>query len=195
MKKMKVVAFNGSARKDGNTAILLNLVLDELRAEQVETEMIQLAGEKISGCIACYQCLKNKDGKCAVKTDRVNEYIQKMREANAILLGSPVYIADITANIKALLERATLVCRANGTDMFKRKLGAAVVAVRRAGAIQAFSTLNNFFLISQMIVVGSTYWNIGIGRNVGDVKKDAEGVQTMKSLGSNMAWLLKKITV
>jgi multimeric flavodoxin WrbA len=194
MKKMKVVAFNGSARKDGNTAILLNLVLDELRAEQVETEMIQLAGEKISGCIACYQCLKNKDGKCAVKTDRVNEYIQKMREANAILLGSPVYIADITANIKALLERATLVCRANGTDMFKRKLGAAVVAVRRAGATQAFSVLNNFFLISQMIVVGSTYWNIGIGRNVGDVKKDAEGVQTMKALGSNMAWLLKKIT-
>lgn len=191
---MKAVAFNGSARKDGNTAILLNLVLDELRAEQVETEMIQLAGEKISGCIACYQCLKNKDGKCAVKTDRVNEYIQKMREANAILLGSPVYVADITANMKALLERATLVCRANRADMFKRKLGAAVVAVRRAGAIQAFSVLNNFFLFSQMIVVGSTHWNIGIGRNVGDVKKDAEGVQTMKALGSNMVWLLKKIT-
>jgi multimeric flavodoxin WrbA len=138
--------------------------------------------------------LKNKDGKCAVKTDRVNEYIQKMREANAILLGSPVYVADITANIKALLERATLVCRANGTDMFRRKLGAAVVAVRRAGAIQAFSALNNFFLISQMIVVGSTYWNVGIGRNVGEVKNDHEGVQTMKALGSNMAWLLKKIT-
>ena len=190
---MKAVAFNGSARKDGNTAILLNLVLDELRAEQVETEMIQLAGEKISGCIACYQCLKKKDGKCAVKSDRVNEYIQKMREANAILLGSPVYIANITANMKALLERATLVCRANGNDMFRRKVGAAVVAVRRAGAIQALSGLNNFFLLSQMIVVGSTYWNVGIGRNVGEVKKDQEGVQTMKALGSNMAWLLKKL--
>jgi multimeric flavodoxin WrbA len=194
MKKMKAVAFNGSSRKDGNTAILLNLVLDELRAEQVETEMIQLAGEKISGCTACYQCNKNKDGKCAVKNDRLNEYIQKMREADAILLGSPVYIADITANMKALLERATLVCRANGNDMFRRKLGAAVVAVRRAGAIQAFSALNNFFLLGQMIIVGSTYWNIGIGRNVGEVKKDQEGVQTMKALGSNMAWLLKKIT-
>ncbi len=191
---MKAVAFNGSARKDGNTAILLNLVLDELRAEQVETEMIQLAGEKISGCTACYQCRKNKDGKCVLKTDRVNEYIQKMREADAILLGSPVYVADITTNMKALLERATLVCRANGTDMFRRKLGAAVVAVRRAGAIQAFSALNNFFLMSQMIVVGSTYWNVGIGRNVGEVKNDHEGVQTMKALGSNMAWLLKKIT-
>ncbi|KPK89032.1 MAG: FMN reductase, partial [Deltaproteobacteria bacterium SM23_61] len=107
--------------------------------------------------------------------------------------GSPVYIADVTANMKALLERATLVCRANGNDMFRRKLGAAVVAVRRAGAIQALSALNNFFLMSQMIVVGSTYWNVGIGRNVGEVKKDVEGVQTMKALGSNMAWLLKKI--
>jgi len=191
---MKAVAFNGSARKNGNTAILLNLVLDELRAEQVETELIQLAGEKISGCDACYQCNRNKDGKCAVKSDRVNEYIQKMREADAILLGSPVYIADISANMKALLERATLVCRANGNDMFRRKLGAAVVAVRRAGAIQALSSLHNFFLLSQMIVVGSTYWNVGIGRNVGEVKKDQEGVQTMKALGNNMAWLLKKIT-
>ena len=194
MKKMKAVAFNGSARKDGNTAILLNLVLDELRAGQVETEMIQLAGEKISGCTACYQCLKNKDGKCVLKSDRVNEYIQKMREADAIVLGSPVYIADITANMKALLERATLVCRANGNDMFRRKAGAAVVAVRRAGALQALNGLNNFFLLCQMIVVGSTYWNVGIGRNVGEVKKDPEGVQTMKTLGSNMAWLLKKIT-
>jgi multimeric flavodoxin WrbA len=192
MEKMKAVAFNGSARKNGNTAILLNLVLDELRAEQVGTEMIQMAGERISGCIACYQCLKNKDRKCAVKSDRVNEYIQKMREADVILLGSPVYIADVAANMKALLERATLVCRANGNDMFRRKLGAAVVAVRRAGAIQALSALNNFFLMSQMIIVGSTYWNVGIGRNVGEVKKDVEGVQTMKALGSNIAWLLKK---
>jgi len=191
---MKAVAINGSARKDGNTAVLLNLVLDELRAEQAETEMIQMAGEKISGCTACYQCLKNKDKKCVLKGDRVNEYIQKMHEADAILLGSPVYIADISSNMKGLLERATLVCRANANDMFRRKPGAAVVAVRRAGAIQALSVLNNFFLMNQMIVVGSTYWNVGIGRNAGDVRKDTEGVQTMKALGSNMAWLLKKLT-
>jgi len=190
---MRVVALNGSARKDGNTAILLNLVLGELQAEKIETEMIQLGGERISGCLACYKCRKNKDGKCVVKADRANEFIQKMGEAEGILLGSPTYVADITANLKAVLERATIVCRANGGDMFKRKAGAGVVAVRRAGAIQAFNVLNAFFLINQMIVVGSSYWNVGIGRNLGEVNSDLEGVQTMKALGQNMAWLLKKI--
>jgi len=190
---MIVVAFNGSARQDGNTAILMNLALEELKGEGIETEMIQLAGQKISGCIACYQCMKNKDGRCAVETDRVNEYIEKMQKAEGILLGSPTYIADITASMKALLERSTIVCRANGAEMFKRKVGAGVVAVRRAGAIHAFSTLNHFFLLSQMIVVGSSYWNIGIGRGIGEVNGDPEGVQTMKALGQNMAWLMKKI--
>jgi multimeric flavodoxin WrbA len=190
---MRVVALNGSARKDGNTAILLNLAMDELRAQKIETEMIQLGGERISGCLACYQCQKNKDGKCVVKADRVNEYIQKMREAEGILLGSPTYVADITANLKAVLERATIVCRANGGDMFKRKAAAGIVAVRRAGAIQALNVLNAFFLINQMIVVGSSYWNVGIGRNLGEVNSDLEGAQTMKALGQNMAWLLKKI--
>jgi multimeric flavodoxin WrbA len=190
---MRVIALNGSARKDGNTAILLNLALGELQAENIETEMIQLAGERISGCIACYQCQKNQDGKCVIQSDRVNEYIQKMREAEGILLGSPTYIANITASLKAILERATIVCRANGADMFKRKVGAGIVAVRRAGAIQAFNAMNAFFLINQMIVVGSSYWNVGIGRNVGEANSDLEGGQTMKTLGQNMAWLLKKI--
>jgi multimeric flavodoxin WrbA len=190
---MKVVALNGSARKDGNTAILLKVVLDELQAEQIETEMIQLGGERISGCIACYKCQKNKDGKCVLKADRANEYIRKMREADGILLGSPTYVADITANLKAILERTTIVCRANGGEMLKRKPGAGIVAVRRAGAIQAINVLNAFFLINQMIVVGSSYWNVGIGRNLGEVNSDLEGIQTMKALGQNMAWLLKKI--
>jgi multimeric flavodoxin WrbA len=190
---MRVVAFNGSARKDGNTAMLMNLALEELRKEGIETEMVQLAGQRICGCIACYQCMKNKDGKCAVQTDRVNEYIEKMQKAEGMILGSPTYVADITANLKALIERATLVCRANGAEMFKRKVGAGIVAVRRAGAIHAFGTLNYFFLLSQMIVVGSSYWNIGIGRNVGEVSKDPEGVQTMKTLGQNMAWVMKRM--
>jgi multimeric flavodoxin WrbA len=190
---VRVVAFNGSARKDGNTAMLMNLALEELRKEGIETEMVQLAGQRICGCIACYQCRKNKDGKCAVQTDRVNEYIEKMQKAEGMILGSPTYVADITANLKALLERATLVCRANGAEMFKRKVGAGIVAVRRAGAIHAFGTLNYFFLLSQMIVVGSSYWNIGIGRNVGEVNKDPEGVQTMKTLGQNMAWVMKRM--
>jgi multimeric flavodoxin WrbA len=190
---VRVVAFNGSARKDGNTAMLMNLALEELRKEGIDTEMVQLAGQRICGCIACYQCRKNKDGKCAVQTDRVNEYIEKMQKAEGMILGSPTYVADITANLKALLERATLVCRANGAEMFKRKVGAGIVAVRRAGAIHAFGTLNYFFLLSQMIVVGSSYWNIGIGRNVGEVNKDPEGVQTMKTLGQNMAWVMKRM--
>jgi len=189
---MKVVAFNGSARKDGNTNILLNAVLEELAGEGIETELIQLAGVPIAGCIACYQCQKNKDLRCAVNTDRINEYLAKIQRAEGVLLGSPTYIANITTNMKALLERTTIVSRANG-DMLKRKVGAGVVAVRRAGAMHAFSSLNNFFLINQMIIPGSSYWNIGIGRTPGEVKNDKEGLQTMKTLGQNMAWLLKKL--
>ena len=190
---MKVVAFNGSARRDGNTAILMNLALEELKKEGIETEMIQLAGERLAGCNSCYQCWEKKDKQCALETDPINEYIEKMRKAEGILLGSPTYVADITANMKALLERSTFVSRANGGYLFKGKVGAAIVAVRRAGAIHAFSSLNYFFLIGGMFVVGSSYWNIGIGRHVGEVNNDTEGLQTMKDLGRNMAWLLKKI--
>ena len=189
---MKVVAFNGSSRKDGNTALLLNLVLEELRKEGIETELIQLAGETLSGCIACFKCAENKDQKCNVVKDRMNEYISKMKEAKGILLGSPTYISDMTANMKALIERSTIVSKNNG-DLFKRKVGAAVVSVRRAGSTYVLSSINHFFLINQMIIPGSSYWNMAVGRNPGEVKDDAEGVKTMKTLGQNMAWLLKKI--
>jgi multimeric flavodoxin WrbA len=190
---MNVVAFNGSARKDGNTAMLLNLVLTELNHEGIETELVQLAGKALQGCIACYRCFKNKDGKCAVDTDTMNDYIGKMLGADGILLGSPTYFADVSANMKALIERCGMVSRANG-DMFKRKVGAGVVAVRRAGAMHVFSSLNHFFLIGQMIIPGSSYWNVSIGREIGEVMNDNEGVQTMKNLGQNMAWLIKKLT-
>lgn len=189
---MKVVAFNGSAREGGNTAILLQTALDELKKEGIETELIQLSGKTLHGCTACYQCFKNKDARCVQEDDEINDIIAKMDEADGILLGSPTYFADVSANMKALIERCGLVSRANG-DMFKRKVGAAVVAVRRAGAIHAFNSINFFFLIGQMIVPGSSYWNIGIGLDPGDVKKDAEGLETMENLGRNMAWLLKKI--
>jgi multimeric flavodoxin WrbA len=189
---MKVVAFNGSARKDGNTAILLNLVLDELKKEGIETELIQLAGEILSGCIACYRCAENKDQKCAIMNDRVNEYIAKMHQAQGILLGSPTYISDMTVNMKALIERSTIVSRSNG-DLLRRKVGAAVIAVRRAGSTHVLSSMNYFFLINQMMIPGSSYWNMGIGRNPGEVKNDVEGIQTMRTLGQNMAWLLKRI--
>jgi len=189
---MKVVAFNGSARKDGNTAILINYVLRELEKEDMETELIQLSGKKIYGCKACGKCIKNRDQRCSVNDDVLNECIKKMIEAQGIILGSPTYFADITTEMKALIDRAGFVAKVNN-DMFKRKVGAAVVAARRGGSIHAFDSINHFFFISQMIVPGSQYWNISFGLEKGDVEKDVEGIQIMKVLGENMAWLLKKI--
>jgi multimeric flavodoxin WrbA len=189
---MKVVAFNGSARKGGNTAILLGHVLGELAAEGIETELVELAGASIHGCLACRKCSTRKDRRCSQTDDMGNVCIDKMAAADGILLGSPTYVADISPEIKALIDRACLVSKANG-GMFRRKVGAAVVAVRRAGAIHAFDALNHFFLISEMIIPGSSYWNIGYGREPGEVEKDEEGIQTMKTLGRNMAWLLKKV--
>lgn len=189
---MKVVAFSGSARKDGNTALLLQTALAELEGAGIETELVQLAGKEINGCIACYQCFERKDGRCAVENDCINDCLEKMKGADAILLGSPTYFADVTTEMKALMDRCGMVSRANG-DMLKRKLGAAVVAARRAGAIHCFDTLNHFFLIGQMIVVGSNYWNIGMGREKGEVANDVEGMTTMKVLGQNMAWTLKQL--
>lgn len=189
---MKVVAFNGSARKDGNTAILLNTVLHEISACGIVTELVQLSGQNLRGCIACYECFKRKDRTCAVTSDPMNEYIARMVDADGILLGSPTYFADMSANMKALVERSGMVARANA-DLYQRKVGASVVAVRRAGASHVFSSLNYFFLISQMIVVGSSYWNIGRGREIGEVQADDEGIQTMKRLGQNMAWTLERL--
>ncbi len=189
---MKVVAFCGSARKDGNTALLLKTALAELDAAGIETELVQLAGKEIRGCIACFECFKKKDGRCAVEKDIINDCLDKMKGADAILLGSPTYFADVSSEMKALMDRCGMVSRAND-DLFKRKLGAAVVAVRRAGAMHVFDSMNHFFLIGQMIVVGSSYWNIGIGREKGEVANDEEGMNTMKVLGQNMAWALEKI--
>ncbi len=189
---MKVIAFNGSARKEGNTAILLNLVLDELTAEGIETEVYSLAGKPIQGCIACFKCFEKKNRRCNVEKDIINECIRKMEEADGILLGSPTYFADVSAGMKALIERCGMVGRAN-EDMYRHKVGAAVVACRRAGAIHVFNSLNYFFTVNEMIIPGANYWNIGMGRQPGEVNNDAEGVQTMKNLGKNMAWLMKKI--
>jgi multimeric flavodoxin WrbA len=189
---MKVVALNGSARKDGNTAILINLVFDELKKEKIETELIQFAGQTINGCRACYQCFKNKDRRCAVKKDILNDLLEKIETADGILLGSPTYFSDVSSGMRAFIERGGFVGRANDY-MFKHKVGASVVAVRRAGAIPAFNSMNLFLHYMQMVMPGASYWSIGIGREPGDVLKDEEGIQTMKTLGENMAWLLKKI--
>lgn len=189
---MKVTAFNGSARKNGNTAILVHAVFEELRKEGIETELIQLAEKSVSGCIACYQCFENKDQHCAVDDDDVNELVDKMIHSDGIILASPTYFSDVTSEMKALIDRAGMTARAND-EMFRRKVGAAVVVHRRGGAVHTFDTINHFFLISQMIIPGSDYWNFAVGRNIGEAEKDDEGIGTMKILGRNMAWLLKKL--
>src|ERR1035437_10242023 len=187
---MKVIAFNGSPRPNGNTSILLNHVLEPIKAKRIQTEVFQLGGSNIHGCRACSACRQEKNGRCIHDDDVVNECIAKMVEADGIILGSPTYFADITPETKALIDRAGFVSGANG-GLLKRKVGAAVISARRAGEIHAFDSINHFFLISQMIVLGSCYWNVGIGREKGDVEKDEEGLRTMRVLGENMAWLLE----
>ena len=189
---MNVVAFNGSARRKGNTAFLLKTVTDVLEQEGIQTVTIDLAGKSIQGCIACMKCHREKNRRCSVDTDFLNECIAHMETADGILLGSPTYFADVSTEMKALIDRAGMVAKAN-SDMFRRKVGAAVVAVRRAGAIHAFDSMNHFFLIGQMVVPGASYWNIGFGLDRGDAASDSEGLQTMETLGRNMAWLLQKL--
>jgi multimeric flavodoxin WrbA len=189
---MKVVAFNGSPRKDGNTAALINTVLEILRKENIETEVVQVGGRKIHGCTACMKCFEKQDRHCIINDDILNDLIDKMKIADGIIIGSPTYFANVSSEIKALIDRAGLVSIANG-HMLKRKVGAAVVAVRRAGSTNAFDAINKFFFINQVIVPGSTYWNMGLGLAENEVRQDEEGMNTMKILGENMAWLLKKI--
>jgi multimeric flavodoxin WrbA len=189
---MKVLGINCSPRKGGNTELLIKEVFKALEKEGIKTEFFQLGGEKVNGCIACMKCRKKGDGVCHQKNEVINKCIEKMVKADAIIIGSPVYNADITADAKALIEVSSYALRAAGSPL-KHKPGAAVIAVRRAGAIHSFDSINHFFLINEMIIPGSSYWNIGIGREKGEVLKDEEGMKTMKVLGENMAWLMKKI--
>ena len=189
---MKVIAVNGSARKDGNTAVMLRTVLDELEKEGIGTSLIQLAGTRLRGCLACYRCREILNRRCIQEDDIANDIITKMIAAEGLLLGSPTYFADISAEMKALIDRAGFVARGNG-NLFRRKVGAAVVAVRRAGSIHAFDSMNHLFTISEMVVVGSSYWNMGFGSKKGDVKEDTEGLKTMRDLGQNMAWVMKRL--
>ncbi len=188
---MKVVAFNGSPRKNGNTAALISVVFEELQKEGVQTELVHICGKPLHGCTGCRKCFENRDRRCVIDDDIVNECIEKMCGADGIILASPTYFTDVTAEMKALIDRCGYVAKANG-ELFARKAGAAVVAVRRAGALHVFDTINHFFLISRMIVPGSLYWNLGIGLQPGDVQSDEEGIKTMQALGENLAWLLKK---
>lgn len=189
---MKVVAFNGSPRENGNTAQSLGIVLEELRKEGIETELVQLGGKRVFGCLACGKCGELKNRRCARKDDDMNYFIGKMDEADGILIGSPVYYSNVTSEVKALIDRCGYVAGANG-GMLAGKVGASVIAVRRAGSNFTYAAINFFFGISQMIIPGSTYWNMTLARDPGDVQEDEEGVRTFRNLGKNMAWLLKRV--
>lgn len=189
---MKVMGFNGSARKDGNTSVLIQKVFKELEAEGIETKLVNLGPKSVNGCLACMKCHENKDGHCVQKKDELNDWLDEMKACHGIILGTPVYFADISGQIKCFIDRTGMVARANG-NMFQRKVGAGVVAVRRAGSVSAFHSLNSYFTIAEMIIVGSSYWNMGYGRDKGEVLQDDEGLQTMANLGKNMAWLIKSL--
>ncbi len=186
----KVVAFNGSPRKDGNTSILIRHILAELEKEGIETETIQLGGMKIHGCTACGKCFENRDRRCVFDDDMVNACIEKMCNADGIILGSPVYFLDVTPEMKALIDRAGFVSFANG-HLFRNKVGNAAVAVRRAGASRTADSMLHFLLASEMIVSGLPA--IGIGLDAGDVMNDEEGIARAKSLGQTMAQLLNQL--
>ncbi|MBE7723931.1 MAG: flavodoxin family protein [Enterocloster citroniae] len=189
---MKVLAINSSARKNGNTAILINTVFEELHKAGIETEMVQLSGKIIEPCKACWACGGRKN--CVHKKDLFQEIFEKMLQADGIILGSPVYTANISANMQALLERASVVTDMNREEsLFRYKVGAAVTAARRGGAVSALDAMTHFFMLQNMFVVGSSYWSMAYGQMPGDVKKDEEGLDTMKNLGRNMAYLLKAL--
>jgi multimeric flavodoxin WrbA len=187
---VNVLAINGSPRREGNTSILIRHILTEMENTGIETETIQIGGKKINGCTACMKCFENKDRRCIIDSDPVNDWIRKMTEADGILLGSPVYFLDITPEMKALIDRAGFVSYANG-HIFAGKVGNAAVAVRRAGASRTFDTMLHFFLANDMIVPGLPC--IGVGRDPGDVERDEEGIAHAKKAGQTMARLLNHL--
>ena len=189
---MYALAINGSPRKEGNTGLLLKEVLSELKSAGWETELEKVGGTAIRGCIACEKCFENKDNECSVKKDKFNTIFSKMLKADAMILGSPTYFAAVSADLKALTERAGYVAYANG-HAFSGKIGAAVVAVRRGGATHVYDTINHMFQMSRMVIPCSTYWNMGFGLGKGEVLKDEEGLANMRHLGKSIDWLGKAI--
>ena len=189
---MKVLGINGSPREGGNTELLMRTVFGELEAAGVETELVRIGGRPFRGCVACRRCFENRDRRCVLEGDPLNELVAKMADADGILLGSPVYYTDVTSEMKGFLDRAGLVSGANG-GLFRHKAGAAVLAVRRGGATHAFDTLNHWLHMMQTYLVGASYWNMGYGMKPGDVAEDQEGMENMRVLGRNMAWLLERI--
>lgn len=189
---MKVVAINGSPKSNGNTYEAIKAVAKELEKENIEVEIIHIGNKVVRGCLACNGCAKNKNEKCVIQNDDVNEWIQKMKDADGIILGSPVYYSAVAGTMKAFLDRAFYVASSNG-GLFRHKVGASVVAVRRSGGIPVFDQLNNYINYSEMVMPTSNYWNVVYGTAPGEAAKDEEGMQIMRVLGKNMAWIMKLI--
>ena len=189
---MKVTAFNGSPRPNGNTALLLRKALEPIAAAGIDTELVQVGGTNIHGCRGCMQCAIRKDRRCACDDDMLNTFLAKMLESDGILLGSPSYFCNVSSDLKALIDRAGLVVAYNGR-LLARKVGAGVSAHRRAGGTHVVEAINRMFLMNRMIVPGSTYWNFGVGREPGEVANDQEAMANMQDLGETFVWLLRKI--
>jgi len=189
---LKVIGFNGSPHKKGNTFLAIGQVFEQLEAQGIETEIIQIGSETIKPCDGCGVCKKTRDGFCVIDEDNVNQYLKKAYDAEGLVIGSPVYFGSVTPTIKALLDRMGYCARAGGY-LLKRKVCAAVAVVRRQGAVDTLNQINNMYMLNQAILPASVYWNFAIGRVPGEVKNDEEGMETLKILGQNMAWVLKKI--
>ena len=187
---MKVIAINGSPHKEGNTYHALRMVGSKLEENGIDFEILHVGNKNVHGCLACGKCRKTQDGKCSQTTDSLNEWIQLLKEADGIILSSPVYFSGVAGTMKCFLDRLFYVSLSNG-NFFRHKVGAAVVAVRRSGGSSTLDTLNHYLTYSEMMLATSSYWTIIHGTVPGDATKDAEGVQTMETLGENMAWLLK----
>ncbi len=185
---MKALLINGSPRKNGNTDMMLDALREHLEKAGVEVERVQLGGCAVRGCAACGECGRKLDGRCVIDDDIINDIIEKMVDSHAVVMGSPTYFGNVSTEIKALIDRAGLVGMVN-RRMFRRKIGAAVVAVRRAGSVEAFHAINNFFHLNQMIIPGSGYWTVGYGLRPGEVAGDAEAMSTLGALADNIAWL------
>ncbi|SHJ05428.1 flavodoxin family protein [Desulfosporosinus lacus] len=190
---MKVVAFNGSPRVNGNTSQSIKMVLAELEKEGIETEIVQLGGRKVFGCLACGKCSEMMNNRCVRKDDEMNTFIQKIEEADGIIIGSPTYFSNVSTEVKALIDRCGYVSKSNGGALLRGKVGTSVVSVRRAGSTFTYSAINFFFGIAEMVICSSSYWNMTLSRDPGDVQNDNEGIQTFQTLGKNMAKLLKQV--
>jgi len=187
---MKVILINGSSHEKGNTAFALDKAEAVLADQGIGAERINIGREALHGCIGCGVCAKQQNRQCRFTDDPVNGWLKHMLDADGMIIGTPVYYAGMNGALKSFLDRAFFVAAANG-GLFRHKVGMALAAVRRAGALPAFDQINKYFTISEMFVASGNYWNMVYGMLPGEAAGDAEGVQCVELSAANMAWMLK----